>query len=482
MFRKKEIVVFVGPSISVSECNQYLDAIYLPPAQCGDILSAMRLKPKIIVLIDGNFEFCAAVWHKELLYALSQNIVVYGASSMGAIRAAELSVFGMRGFGKIFEWYVSGEIERDDEVALMHGPEETKYFSVTIPLVNLRATLEKVQEDGIATYEICDKFFKQASCIFYQERDEETLRKLCDNVVNRSELVALRNYFVEHGFVNQKRKDADDLLRLIASGKAEMENHDGKLLKVNSSFSDSLFFNKLFCDVMCRPFRTFSTDLPAVEKRAWDIQQTQLYGVLIRFAKALPFCYSHFHLEKRKEVNLSDRNNERRSRFIEWINGKLKSGNITNEELSQKIKYIFLIFDLYKSLEGQVLNKEFILDYVKNQEYGSAIRLLAYCWCIIDAFCITEKITPSSERIMRFSDDIRKSRKLFTQSSMCSWLNVYGMNEIDWFNLVTSYDRLTFFSDNFSNLLDKRSFEFERSIFWLDEAIELTGLELKKLL
>src|SRR5690554_3186262 len=129
MFRKKEIVVFVGPSISVSECNQYLDAIYLPPAQCDDILSAMRLKPKIIVLIDGNFEFCAAVWHKELLYALSQNIVVYGASSMGAIRAAELSVFGMRGFGKIFEWYVSGEIERDDEVALMHGPEETKYFS-----------------------------------------------------------------------------------------------------------------------------------------------------------------------------------------------------------------------------------------------------------------------------------------------------------------------------------------------------------------
>lgn len=49
-----------------------------------------------------------AVWHKELLYTLQEGVEVCGASSMGALRAAELESFGMLGVGVIFQAYRDG--------------------------------------------------------------------------------------------------------------------------------------------------------------------------------------------------------------------------------------------------------------------------------------------------------------------------------------------------------------------------------------
>jgi hypothetical protein len=85
-------------------------------------VSALRevLQRDRMTSVDGYFERVPAVWHKEVLWAISQGIRVYGSASMGALRAAELSAFGMIGIGKIFEWYRDGVIERDDEVAVAH--------------------------------------------------------------------------------------------------------------------------------------------------------------------------------------------------------------------------------------------------------------------------------------------------------------------------------------------------------------------------
>ena len=47
---------------------------------------------------------------------------------MGALRAAELHAFGMRGVGRIFEAFRDGELEDDDEVAVVHGPAEPGTF------------------------------------------------------------------------------------------------------------------------------------------------------------------------------------------------------------------------------------------------------------------------------------------------------------------------------------------------------------------
>lgn len=75
---------------------------------------------------------------KEILDLLHRGVHVWGASSMGALRAAELAPFGMRGFGRVFESYVQGEIEGDDEVAVLHAPEEMGYAVLTKSLVNVK--------------------------------------------------------------------------------------------------------------------------------------------------------------------------------------------------------------------------------------------------------------------------------------------------------------------------------------------------------
>ena len=114
----RDIVVFLGPSLSVDEARCALPARYLGPARCGDVLRARRLHPRAIAIVDGLFARTAAIWHKEILLALDDGISVFGASSMGALRAAELLPFGMVGVGRIFEAYRDGRT--DDSAALRH--------------------------------------------------------------------------------------------------------------------------------------------------------------------------------------------------------------------------------------------------------------------------------------------------------------------------------------------------------------------------
>src|SRR5262245_8073226 len=102
--------VFIGPTISRDEARAVVDAVHLPPAAQGDVYLAARTKPPAIGIVDGFFENVPAVWHKEILWALTQGVEVLGSSSMGALRAAELEEFGMRGVGRIFDWYHGGLI------------------------------------------------------------------------------------------------------------------------------------------------------------------------------------------------------------------------------------------------------------------------------------------------------------------------------------------------------------------------------------
>ena len=148
--------VFLGPSLPLEQARDLCGATYLPPAKQGDIARALRTyEPEAIGLIDGFFEQVPAVWHKEILWALQERVAVLGASSMGALRAAELQQFGMVGIGKIFRAYSSGSFppfddlrfEDDDEVAVVHGPPELNYVG-SVALVDIRATLARSEQEG----------------------------------------------------------------------------------------------------------------------------------------------------------------------------------------------------------------------------------------------------------------------------------------------------------------------------------------------
>ena len=160
-------VIFVGPTL---RDVQLPGAEVRPPAGVGDVLRASRERIARIAIIDGYFERMAAVWHKEILVALDRGIEVWGAASMGALRAAELDGFGMRGVGAIYRWFKRGVLTCDDEVAVAHLPGEVGYRQVSDALVNLRDGLARAAKRGIIAASTRDALIELARRPFYRER------------------------------------------------------------------------------------------------------------------------------------------------------------------------------------------------------------------------------------------------------------------------------------------------------------------------
>jgi hypothetical protein len=209
------ICVFTGPTISAGECLAELDAVYLPPVAQGDVFRLARREPKAIGIVDGYFDHVAAVWHKEILWAMSQGIHVYGSASMGALRAAELAPFGMRGVGAIFESFLEGTLEDDDEVAVAHGLADSGYRSASDAMVNIRATLARAEAEGVLAAATRAQLERIAKERFYPDRSLRTLPRLgAEAGLPAAELDCLADW-LPSGTVNLKREDALDMLRLM---------------------------------------------------------------------------------------------------------------------------------------------------------------------------------------------------------------------------------------------------------------------------
>jgi hypothetical protein len=213
------ICVFLGPTLSVEAAKQVLDAVYLPPAGHGDIYRATlwQPKPRIIGLIDGRYRQGPAVRHKEILWAMAEGIHVFGAASMGALRAVELSDFGMIGVGHIFEDLVAGRIEDDDELAVDHGPPELNYVSANVAMVDISATLARALEQGVIGAQTHALLSATTKRMYYAERSYERLLEEAGNVgASSGELNALHAWLPQ-GRVNQKRDDALALLTMLSN-------------------------------------------------------------------------------------------------------------------------------------------------------------------------------------------------------------------------------------------------------------------------
>jgi hypothetical protein len=212
-----DIVVFLGPTLKIEQARQLLDADYWPPARRGDIYRAGRLDPSIIVLIDGAFEGEPAASHLEILWVLSRGVTVFGAASLGALRAAELGPFGMIGHGKIFEAYDRGILERDDAVAIVHGPAELGYPLLSIALVDVWATLDRALDLALLSASEHDLLRKISSAIFYKDLDIDRLVQNATQAGLSSDRAAIVRTVLSSQIVYQKSADAIELLRAIAA-------------------------------------------------------------------------------------------------------------------------------------------------------------------------------------------------------------------------------------------------------------------------
>src|SRR5436309_3241548 len=100
--RPMKAIIFAGPTLPPAIRPVLVPAIeWRPPVRQGDVYRAALTRLAIIGIVDGYFEAVPTVWHKEVLWAMAEGIHVFGAASIGALRAAELDRFGMRGIGRI---------------------------------------------------------------------------------------------------------------------------------------------------------------------------------------------------------------------------------------------------------------------------------------------------------------------------------------------------------------------------------------------
>ncbi len=169
------VVAFAGPSLTAADRAAFPGVEWRGPAEAGDLLRLPRHEPLTICLIDGYFDHRAAVRHKEILLLLAEGVPIVGGSSIGALRAAEMAPFGMRGVGDIYRAYADGRITGDDEVALAHGPEEWGWRPLSVPLVDVRATLVRAVRAEILRAKEARAAREAAAEIYYVDRTWEAV-------------------------------------------------------------------------------------------------------------------------------------------------------------------------------------------------------------------------------------------------------------------------------------------------------------------
>ena len=173
------IPVFVGPSLPPAFRPEDSAFSWRPPASAGDLLAWLDRPPPMLCLIDGFFDSRPAPWHKELLMLMARGTRVLGAASMGALRAAELDGLGMIGVGAIYRAYRDGRLTGDDEVALIHATERLGWAPLTVPMVEVRATLVAACRGGLIGVDVARRIRACVHDIHFDSRDWPLMEARC---------------------------------------------------------------------------------------------------------------------------------------------------------------------------------------------------------------------------------------------------------------------------------------------------------------
>jgi hypothetical protein len=212
------IIAFAGPSLTPADRASLPGVDWRPPAEAGDLLRLATGDVPALCLIDGYFDHRPAVRHKELLLLLARGARIFGAASIGALRAAEMESCGMIGVGAIFAAYARGSLTGDDEVALIHAGPERDWRPMSVPLVDVRATLCAARRAGILGRSDARALLRAAARIHYVDRQ---WRELCDVLADAADGTAFETW-LETGAVSQKRADALACLSEASHGGAQM--------------------------------------------------------------------------------------------------------------------------------------------------------------------------------------------------------------------------------------------------------------------
>ena len=218
-----KVIVYTGLSLPFDEAKSILDSTedvnveYKRPIKRGDLSLALKENPDIIAIIDGVFHQSSAVGHKEILKVIKNGVKVYGASSMGALRASELDSLGMVGVGYVYNQYATGEVDSDDDVAVMLDSDTLEALSE--PLINMKYVFTEAVKESIISESEKDELMNIAKKTYYPQRNYA--KTLSDSSLDNDTKSRLIDFI--RTSPNIKKEDAKELLKTI---KNELTNVD----------------------------------------------------------------------------------------------------------------------------------------------------------------------------------------------------------------------------------------------------------------
>ena len=313
-------VLFVGPTLSPEQATDLMDVDVRGPACRGDVYQAALEEPRAILLVDGAFEDVGAVFHKEILWALAQGIHLFGSSSLGALRAAELDVFGMVGIGSIYEAYRDGKLERDDAVAVLHGPGELRWPLLTRALVDLDATFLEARSHGIIDADGCTILRRAAQDVFWRERTYERIferaKALGWHGAERERLVR----WIGHNEVSLKQRDALSLIEHVAKNWDALDTPFEPCFR----FENTAAWQALVLEIEWRRFGISRHEFEEIVerlRRSGDYERVELEAILLSLAdQACISPLEHFELAEAARLFRHERRLHEPDDVVSWLN------------------------------------------------------------------------------------------------------------------------------------------------------------------
>ena len=211
---ERRIFIFTGSSLHPDKARTLIDATILPPIKRGDLASVSASKPQVVGIIDGEFYQSLAVSPKEILPLLEAGVRVYGAASMGALRAVELRKFGMVGVGRVFRLFRAGFLDADDEVAVTFDP--STYQPTSEPLVNTRYLLRAAVRRRLLNRGEAAELLTEMKAAYFPERTKGLLHAIARARLGADRAKELRR-FAENHAPDIKQGDARALINTIAA-------------------------------------------------------------------------------------------------------------------------------------------------------------------------------------------------------------------------------------------------------------------------
>jgi hypothetical protein len=204
-------VIYLGPSMRPEEARALLPGAFLrPPIRRGDLYRDRMLRFSLFIILDGLFFQSEAVSPREVVDVARDGALILGASSMGAMRAAECWPAGVRGVGLIYRLFRAGRLLSDDEVAVVVDPDEPER-ALSVALVTMRYALAKAVRAGLLSRARAEHATSTAAALHYPERTWPRLLRLCGL---GDEDGQLRHFLERHDL---KRDDAARALRRAAT-------------------------------------------------------------------------------------------------------------------------------------------------------------------------------------------------------------------------------------------------------------------------